>query len=288
MAPRRQGQSHTRGESEGNSSANNQTEFMAAMTNLENSMQACTSVTAKAMERLGQPIGNGNGNGEGAGNNLGGALMTLASFLKVHPPTFRGTTNSTEADNWFRAMERALQTQHVPDNKFREFTAYRLMGEAPHWWQEECRLLQLQNVDILWDVFQTAFYKKYFPEFVREARELELMQLKQGSLSVVEYTSKFEDIRRFYWVCQGVHESYESWKSIKYQGGIKDDIMTAVTPLEIRRFSELVNKAQVVEDCAKKIAVARDNRGDTDSQGRRDRWTYSSASSRSRELWKEQ
>ena len=36
--------------------------------------------------------------------------------------------------------------------------------------------------------------------------------------------------------------------------------MTAVAPLEIRRFSELVNKARVIEDCAKKIAAARMNR----------------------------
>ncbi|KAL4287312.1 hypothetical protein AHAS_Ahas19G0173600 [Arachis hypogaea] len=81
------------------------------------------------MERLGQPAGNGNG--EGTGNNLGGAPITLASFLKVNPPTFRGTTNPTKADNWLQAIERALQTQHCPG--FVEFVTYQLMGEAHHW-----------------------------------------------------------------------------------------------------------------------------------------------------------
>nr|XP_025640460.1 uncharacterized protein LOC112735103 [Arachis hypogaea] len=93
---------------------------MAAITNLENTMQANTVATMQAMKRMGQPTGNGNGNGngnrEGDGNNLGGAPMTLASFLKVHPLTFQGTTNSTEADNW---------------------------GEAQHWWQGECQLLRV-------------------------------------------------------------------------------------------------------------------------------------------------
>ncbi|XP_057719943.1 uncharacterized protein LOC130934385 [Arachis stenosperma] len=37
--------------------------------------------------------------------------------------------------------------------------------------------------------------------------------------------------------------------------------MSVVAPLEIRRFSELVNKARVIEDCAKKVALARDTRG---------------------------
>ncbi|KAL4306550.1 hypothetical protein AHAS_Ahas16G0189500 [Arachis hypogaea] len=108
--------------------------------------------------------------------------MTLAMFLKVHPPTFQGSTNPTEADNWFQAMERALQAQYVPDNQYVEFSAYRLVGKAQHWWQVECRLLQFRNADVPWDVFQTAFYKKYFPESAREAKEMELMRLKQGSI----------------------------------------------------------------------------------------------------------
>ncbi|KAL4315349.1 hypothetical protein AHAS_Ahas15G0176200 [Arachis hypogaea] len=169
--------------------------------------------------------------------------MTLASFLNVHPPAFRGTTNDTEVDNWFRAMERALQIQHVPNNQFVEFAAYQLMGKAQHWWQGECQLLRLSNANIPWDVFQTAFYKKYFPESVREAKVLELMQLKQGSLSVAEYTSKFEELCRFSRVCQGAPKSYENWKCIKYQGGLRENIMTIVAPLEIRVFSELVNKS---------------------------------------------
>ncbi|KAL4315481.1 hypothetical protein AHAS_Ahas15G0189400 [Arachis hypogaea] len=76
------------------------------------------------------------------------APMTLATFLKVHPLTFRGSTNPTEADNWFQAMERALQAQHVLNNQYVEFAAYHLLDEAQHWWQAECRLLQLQNADV--------------------------------------------------------------------------------------------------------------------------------------------
>ncbi|XP_057740130.1 uncharacterized protein LOC130957280 [Arachis stenosperma] len=73
----------------------------------------------------------------------------------------------------------------------------RLAGEAQPWWQAECYLLQLQNTDIPWEVFQTAFYKKYFPESAREAKEMELMQMKQSSLSVADYTNKFEELCRF-------------------------------------------------------------------------------------------
>nr|XP_025652284.1 uncharacterized protein LOC112748279 [Arachis hypogaea] len=126
-------------------------------------------------------------------------------------------------------MERALQVQHVPNNQYVEFAAYQLAGEAQHWWQAECLLLQLQNADVHWDVFQTASYKR---------------------------------------VCQGAPETYESMKCIKYQKGLKDNIMTVVAPMEIHIFSNLVNKARVVEEYAKTIAASKETHGRTFNKGR--------------------
>ncbi|MED6164290.1 hypothetical protein PIB30_088210 [Stylosanthes scabra] len=40
--------------------------------------------------------------------------MTLATFLKVNPPSFSGTTIVTKADDWFQEMERSLRAQQVP------------------------------------------------------------------------------------------------------------------------------------------------------------------------------
>ncbi|KAL4393957.1 hypothetical protein AHAS_Ahas02G0103900 [Arachis hypogaea] len=37
-------------------------------------------------------------NNRNEGNDRNGP-MTLATFMKINPPIFRGTTNSTEADN---------------------------------------------------------------------------------------------------------------------------------------------------------------------------------------------
>ncbi|XP_016185890.1 uncharacterized protein LOC107627567 [Arachis ipaensis] len=115
---------------------------------------------------------------------------------------------------------------------------------------------------------KTAFYKKYFPESAREAKEMELMQLKQGSLSVTDYTSNFEELCRFSRVCQGAPETYESWKCIKNQRGLMDNIMTAVAPMDIRTFSDLVNKARVVEEYAKTVASPKETHGGCSSRGR--------------------
>ncbi|XLT25458.1 hypothetical protein HN873_056750, partial [Arachis hypogaea] len=92
---------------------------------------------------------------------------------------------------------------------------------------------------IPWEVFRTEFYKKYFPNSARNAKELELMQLKQGQMTVAEYTSKFEELCRFSRICQGAPEDFAEWKCIKYEGGLRSDILSFVAPMEIRVFSEL-------------------------------------------------
>ncbi|KAL4344889.1 hypothetical protein AHAS_Ahas11G0223500 [Arachis hypogaea] len=90
---------------------NNMVNFMDALENMIAAMPATVEV-------LGQQDNNGNG---GDGDN---GPMSLATFLKVNPPVFCGTTNPTEADNWFHAMERALQAQHVPEDQYVEFATY--------------------------------------------------------------------------------------------------------------------------------------------------------------------
>ncbi|XP_016192372.1 uncharacterized protein LOC107633247 [Arachis ipaensis] len=157
----------------------NHTKFMAAMNNLANTIQAGTVMTTHALRRIKQSVINENV--EGAEDSLEGVPRTLPAFLKVDPPIFNGSTNPTEADNWFQAVERASRTQHVPYDQFMEYATYQLVGKAQQWWQGERRQLHQQNMDITWMLFQAAFYKKYFHESIKEARELEFLRLKQGN-----------------------------------------------------------------------------------------------------------
>ncbi|XP_016184932.1 uncharacterized protein LOC107626544 [Arachis ipaensis] len=114
---------------------------------------------------------------------------------------------------------------------------------------------------ISWEVFRTELYRKYFPSSVKNAKELVLLQLKQGQMSVAEYTNKFEKLCRFLRICQGALEEFAEWKCIKYEGGLRSDILSSVRPMEIRVFSELVNKSQRAEECVRKAVVAEnDNR----------------------------
>ncbi|XP_016164932.1 uncharacterized protein LOC107607496 [Arachis ipaensis] len=168
MSTRRRGRERGRGRL-GNTNletiGNDPVNFMATLENMAAAMHA-------TVEALGNQTNNGNG------DNGGNGPMMLTTFLKIHLPTFGGTTNPTEADNWFQKIEQALHTQQVPEDQRVEFATYQLAGEAQYWWQGTQRLLQQCDATIPWDAFRTEFYKKYFPNSVKTAKELELLQLK--------------------------------------------------------------------------------------------------------------
>ncbi|KAL4315511.1 hypothetical protein AHAS_Ahas15G0192400 [Arachis hypogaea] len=147
---------------------------MAVMTNLANIMEANAAATLQVVQRLAQPAGSRNDNGEGAEGYLRGVLRTLAAFRKADPPVFT-------------------------------------VGEAQQWWQGERWLLHQQNMNITWALFEEAFYKKYLLEPIKGARELEFLQLKQGSMTIAEYTSKFEELCKFSRISQGTRDSLNWW-----------------------------------------------------------------------------
>ncbi|KAL4293807.1 hypothetical protein AHAS_Ahas18G0165000 [Arachis hypogaea] len=59
------------------------------MTNLTNAVQGSIVATNQPMERMEKHVENGNDGGP----------ITLATFLKVNPPVFNGSTSPTESNN---------------------------------------------------------------------------------------------------------------------------------------------------------------------------------------------
>ncbi|XP_016173096.1 uncharacterized protein LOC107615556 [Arachis ipaensis] len=219
-----------------------------------------------AMQVIAEALGN-QMNNENQNNGEVGPMM-LASFLKVHPLTFRGTTNPTEVHNWLQAMERVLQAQQVPEKQWVEFGTYELQVNAQYWWPGTRRIFQPDRAVIHWKVFQMEFYRKYFPSSVKNVKELELLQLKHRQTTVAEYTDKFEELCRFSQICQGAPEDFAEWKCIKYEGGHQSDILSSVEPMDVRVFFELVNKIRAAEKCVRKAVVEKGNQRMPELKGR--------------------
>ena len=49
------------------------------------------------------------------------------------------------------------------------------------------KVLQSSGTEITWEVFLTTFFNKYFPDNVKNEKEVEFIQLKQGSMTIGQY-----------------------------------------------------------------------------------------------------
>ncbi|KAI5432611.1 hypothetical protein KIW84_020060 [Lathyrus oleraceus] len=76
-------------------------------------------------------------------------------------------------------------------------------------------------------------------------KEKEFQNLRQGMMTVGEYTRKFESLLK-YSEFYRLHPR-EEWMCEKYQDGLKYDIQRVVLPLHIMRFGELIERCLELE-----------------------------------------
>ena len=122
-----------------------------------------------------------------------------------------------------------------------------LAEEAEYWWENTYpRLERVHGAVIPWSVFREAFLEKYFPEDVRNRKEMEFLELKQEGTTVAEYAAKFESLVRYFPQYQG--EDGERSKCVKFINGLRPEIKMVVNCHGIRDFSQLVNMCRVFDE----------------------------------------
>ena len=73
-----------------------------------------------------------------------------------------------------------------------------LSVEADDWWLENDLRLEAAGENITWAMFHREFMRNYFPEDVCGKKEIEFLELKQGSMPVLEYAAKFAKLDKLY------------------------------------------------------------------------------------------
>ena len=66
--------------------------------------------------------------------------------------------------------------------------AFQLEGESQVWWDWVKALRNLEAM--IWKEFFELFMDKYFPASARHAKAREFLELKQGTMMVLEYVAK--------------------------------------------------------------------------------------------------
>ena len=58
----------------------------------------------------------------------------MGDFLRLKPPTFTGSSNPLDADDWLRTIKRKLEAIGCPKNQHVQMAAHQLSGMALAWW----------------------------------------------------------------------------------------------------------------------------------------------------------
>jgi len=102
----------------------------------------------------------------------------LDRFMRNKPPTFKGRFNPEGALTWMEGMERIIRAMVTNDDQKVRLATHMLAEEAEYWWTSTKRRIEASGDVITWVRFKNEFLKKYFPEDLRNKKEVEFLNLK--------------------------------------------------------------------------------------------------------------
>ena len=76
-------------------------------------------------------------------------------------------------------------------------TASLFYGLADAWWQTVRAPYQIMPEDIVWTTFKVQIADKYILAHIKWQKRAECQKLKQGSMTVLEYVTKFERLSKY-------------------------------------------------------------------------------------------
>ena len=172
-----------------------------------------------------------------------------AEFRNNKPPIFKGRYDPDGAQIWLKEIERIFRVMDCNEELKVRLGTHMLREEADDWWISTRYVWEATGEVVTWALFKREFLRKYFPEDVRGKKEVEFLELKQGNMSVTDYTAKFVELVQFY--PHYSEATAEFSKCVKFENGLRPEIKQAVGYQRIRRFSDLTDCCRIYEEDSK-------------------------------------
>jgi hypothetical protein len=163
----------------------------------------------------------------------------MGDFLRLKHPTFAGSSNPLDADDWLHMIKRKLEAIGCPENQRVQLAAHQLSGMALAWWDTFNAAVR----DATWTEFETAFQEHHVPQGIVQLKEDEFQELTQEGRSVSEYGHKFTELARY--APDDVNS--EAKKMARFLKGLRLELKTILASQDFLSFSHLSNKAIQVE-----------------------------------------
>ena len=171
-----------------------------------------------------------------------GGPSNLQRFRAHHPPTFTGGGDPMVADHWFMQVEKVLDAFEITSDMTKiRLAVFQLEGEAQVWWNWAKTSRDLEPMT--WAEFQELFMGKYFPNTARHTKAQEFLELKQGTMTVLEYVARFTEIARF----ADDSVAMDMAKVRRFGNGLKLSIRGRIVGLLLQDMDSMVGTALTIE-----------------------------------------
>ena len=119
--------------------------------------------------------------------------------------------------------------------------AFQLEGEAQVWWNWAKTYRDLEVMT--WTEFHDLFMGKYFPDTARHAKAQEFLELKQGTMNVMEYVARFTKLARF----ADDYVATDMAKVRRFENGLKLSIRGRIVGLRLWDMDSMVGTTLTIE-----------------------------------------
>jgi hypothetical protein len=167
----------------------------------------------------------------------------LGEFQRTKPPTFSQAMEPMDADDWLKYVEKKLQVVQCNNREKVLLASHHLSSPTTDWWDAYVEAHE-EPKSINWPEFRAAFRAHHVPQGVIKLKKKEFQDLKQGSMSVNEYVTKFTQLSRY-----APHKvDTDEKKQECFLNGLNDGLAYALEARDFENFHGMVNKALVLEN----------------------------------------
>ena len=146
------------------------------------------------------------------------------------------------ANHWFMQIEKVLEAMEITFDTTRiRLAAFQLEDEAQVWWKWVRTSRDLEAMT--WAEFQELLMGKYFPDTARHAKAQEFLELKQGTMTVMDYVARFTELARF----ADDYVATDMAKVRRFENGLKLSIWGRIAGLRLQDMDSMVGTTLTIE-----------------------------------------
>ena len=146
------------------------------------------------------------------------------------------------ADHWFRQIKNVLEAMDITSDAAKiRLVVFQLEDESQVWWDWVKTSRDLEAMT--WAEFHGLFMSKYFPITARHAKAQEFLELRQGTMTEMEYMARFTELARF---CDD-YVATDMAKVRRFENGLKLSIRGKIMGLHLQDMDSMVGTALAIE-----------------------------------------